>query len=500
MGRTRWWQQLRFRVLFGVVVVLLLNTLYAEYAVRRTLSSELPSVELQSLQAMAGQLHSSLQASYAKYGRLDAELLEQPPQIPMRLYDAGGHVVADSSSFDRDAGTDAVRGALGGRASPARIVGEGESRFGVIVLPISDGERVVGAVEVAQLLPPIDRFQERIQAEFATVTAATLVSLLAFCLFLGIRFRQWLEDIRNQTEAIVRGDFERRLEYDRRDELGEVGSCLNRMAEDLDNLAKTRNEFLSKVSHELRTPLTIAKGFTSMLTCGPVLPEQQRTITIIDSQIDDLTRLVNDLLDLTRHDCSSLKLDTASIDCVDLLNEIAEQHRPVLGADGIALVVEQRAASTWVRGDRQRLQQVLGNLIGNASRYCRAKIWLVLDADDESIVLRVRDNGAGIAPEDLRRIFEPFFQARHGPSGRAGLGLTVARELVLAHGGSLEVESQLGAGTTFSVRLPRTPKPAPAPRRPALRLNVRPRRPAAAAAEPQPVAVIATSTSGREVP
>jgi|GEM_PF-4004623 len=454
MQRIRLCSQLRFQLLGSFVVVLLGNMLYANYAMHRTLTERLPNVEMRALTGRAQRLRNDLEQAYAQHQQLSVQLLENAPQVSLRLYAADGTVLESNSSFTAE--PQMVVQALTERTAPVTVVAVGDQRHAYYVLPLHHAGTVIGALEVADELPPLDQLQASIQQELVITAGVSLCSILAFGIYLGMRFNQALRSIKRQTEAIVRGEFEQRLTVRSNDEIGQISRYLNQMAEDLQQLAQTRNEFLSKVSHELRTPLTIAKGFSSMLRTGPLLPQQDRTVSIIDTQIDDLTRLVNDLLDLSRRQHCTLALQTTEIDCAALLTEVVEHQREVLRGQKITLTTRYCAEDVRVQGDRQRLNQILSNLIGNASRYSQRYIQLEIDADDEQVIMRVGDDGPGIAPEDLCRIFEPFFQSRHGGRrGQAGLGLTVARELALAIFGTLEVESTPGAGATFVVRLPR---------------------------------------------
>lgn len=454
-GRVRWWAQLRFQLLASFTLVLIGNLLYTDYAVNRTLSKELPQVELQTLALRASRLRAELEDAYSRSGRLSTRRLDQPPQLAYRLFGQDGAQIEGTSSLPSQATI--VQRALSETMTAAMIIANDAQtpRYGYHVLPLRHNGTTIGVLEVTEELPPIDRFQESIQQDLLTIALISMCSILACGMYLGTRLTQALREIKRQTEAIVQGDFDRRIAIRSNDEIARISGYLNQMAEDLQRLAQTRNEFFSKVSHELRTPLTIAKGFSSMLRRGRLLPEQERTVAVIDNQIDDLTRLVNDLLDLSRRQNSHMDLRTHEIDCQQLVAEIVEQQRQVLGDSNVTIEPICLVDRVLVKGDRQRLHQILGNLIGNASRYCRGKIWLELDANEQTVSLRIRDNGIGIAPEDQSRIFEPFFQSKHGPRGKAGLGLTVARELAQAHGGTIEVESTPGAGTTFAIRLPR---------------------------------------------
>lgn len=465
MRRVRWWSQLRFQLLASFALVLTGNLLYTDYAVNRTLSKELPQVELQTLSLRASRLRAELEDAYSRYGMLSTRRLDQPPQLAFRVFGRDGALIEGTSVLPSQPAI--VERALSEEKTAALIVANDTQtpRYGYHVLPLRHNGITIGVLEVTEELPPIDRFQESIQQDLLTIALVSMCSILACGMYLGTRLTQALREIKRQTEAIVQGDFDRRIAIHSNDEIARISGYLNQMAEDLQRLAQTRNEFFSKVSHELRTPLTIAKGFSSMLRRGKLLPEQERTVSVIDDQIDDLTRLVNDLLDLSRRQHSHLDLRTQEIDCHKLVAEIVEQQYQVLRDSNVTIEAVCLVDRVLIKGDRQRLHQILGNLIGNASRYCRGKIWLELDANDQAVSLRVRDNGIGIAPEDQSRIFEPFFQSRHGPRGKAGLGLTVARELVQAHGGTIEVESTPGTGTTFAIRLPRISEASPKQRK-----------------------------------
>lgn len=250
-----------------------------------------------------------------------------------------------------------------------------------------------------------------------------------------------------------------------RDELVRTASELAQLAEYLNQISASRNQFLSKVAHELRTPLTIAKGWISMLCYGELLPGQERIVKVIEQQIDDLTRLVNDLLDLSRHESGTLELRLECVDLAALVNQVAEHQRELTSLKGIQLIVIAQTPQAYACVDRGRIAQVLNNLITNACRYVphyeNGRIELIVNCTDTAVQVSVRDNGIGIAPEDLPRIFEPFYQVEGRQRGKSGLGLTVAHELVRAHGGSLTVESVPGKGSTFHIWLRRVDPSTP---------------------------------------
>lgn len=262
-----------------------------------------------------------------------------------------------------------------------------------------------------------------------------------------------------ESLARQRGDVLRHAPQLSRDDLVRTAGELAQLAEYLNQISMSRNQFFSKVAHELRTPLTIAKGWISMLCYGELLPGQERIVRVIEQQIDDLTRLVNDLLDLSRQESNALELRIECVDLVSLVNQVVEHQRELTSLKGIQLIVVAQTPQAYACVDRGRIAQVLNNLITNACRYVshydKGRIELIVSGNETAVQISVRDNGVGIAPDDLPRIFEPFYQIEGRQRGKSGLGLTVAHELIRAHGGSLTVESVPGKGSTFHIWLRR---------------------------------------------
>jgi len=223
---------------------------------------------------------------------------------------------------------------------------------------------------------------------------------------------------------------------------------------------RLKDDFLSIVSHELRTPLNAVVGWASMLRDGSLKPEL--TARAVQSICDNATRqarLIDDLLDMSRIATGQATLDVQEIDLATLVAGVAESVLPKAASEQIDLHV-QGIPAVLIRGDRRRLEQVFFNLIGNALKFTPAGGQIILEAAciDNCVELRVSDSGVGIEPEFLPHVFERFRQgdSTHTRShGGLGLGLSIAKQFVEAHGGSITVASAgRNLGTTFSVRLP----------------------------------------------
>ncbi len=240
----------------------------------------------------------------------------------------------------------------------------------------------------------------------------------------------------------------------------------------LERAARSQMEVLSRVSHELRTPLHAVLGFTEMVErseSGQMTPASRGHLRHIRDSARHLLLIVNDILDLARLHDRQLEFDLQPVDLLDLAQQVAAMAEPVATEHGVRVRVLPAQAGLHARADRRRLLQVLINLVANAAKYNRrgGSIELLLrPSDAQRVAIDVRDTGIGISPADQAHVFEPFFRTAGNdelsPHQSSGLGLAIARKLVRSMGGEIAVESELGAGSTFTVTLPAaTPTPAP---------------------------------------
>ena len=218
-----------------------------------------------------------------------------------------------------------------------------------------------------------------------------------------------------------------------------------------------RDEVLAIVAHDLRTPLNAILTSTAFLMeVEHSDEERQRLLSVIRRSVAGMHRLIDDLLDVARMESGAFAVDLHPCDLGVLARDVVEQFRPQAVNAGLTLECEIESDSLAV-ADGHRIAQVLQNLVGNALKFTPAggRVTVaVTRADQGAVYCSVADTGAGIAPDDLSRLFERFWQARRYRRGGAGLGLAIARGIVEAHGARLEVRSELGAGSTFFFHLP----------------------------------------------
>ena len=223
--------------------------------------------------------------------------------------------------------------------------------------------------------------------------------------------------------------------------------------EELEQLTRSKSQFLANVSHELRTPMNGVLGMTELLLQSSLTGEQREQIELIQRSGRSLVVLLNDLLDMSKVEAGKMELDEVDFELATLLSDLEALHGPLAQARGVRLVVERPADLGVVRGDSMRLRQVLTNLLSNAIKFTPSGvITLAVETDGPHHTFRVTDTGIGISRDALPRLFAPFVQAEAGTTrqyGGTGLGLALSRELVGLMGGVLAAQSEVGVGTTF---------------------------------------------------
>ena len=318
----------------------------------------------------------------------------------------------------------------------------------------------LGALSLAAITAPtvlaVEALSGEIDGIVVIVIGAALLPLLVLLRLVGL------------VRELERAGEERQRLYEReRAALAEAEAARRLLVEQNDRLReldRLKDEFVALVSHELRTPLTSITGYVELVLDEPALAdEHRRFLDVVDRNAARLLRLVSDLLLVAQIESGKLVLDLDDVDLEAVAAESLEALRPVAVAGGVDLRLEA-ATVPPVRGDRARLAQLLDNLVSNAVKFTEpgGQVVVALGRSGDDLTLAVSDDGIGIAAADQRRLFDRFFRAR-GAQQRAirgtGLGLTIAAAVVAAHGGTIDLASQEGEGTTFRVRLPRAGPP-----------------------------------------
>jgi len=306
----------------------------------------------------------------------------------------------------------------------------------------------------------------------ALLVAAGLIAGLtgALLLFSGLisSMRRPLEQLVDAAGRLAGGDRSARVEVGGLSETAALGAAFNEMARELeieegrrDELDRLKDEFVLTASHELRSPLTSVQGFAEllMLDKDSLSPRQRETVEIILDNCRHLVRLLNDLLDLARSDAGRLSIRPQPTEVAPLIEDVVRTMRAQTEAASQSLTEQVEPGLPSINVEPDRIRQILVNLLTNAHEYTPegASIGVAARAAGDEVEISVSDNGPGIPPDQLERIFERFTRGDAGLTqrvGGTGLGLAISKSLVELHGGSIGAESTVGQGSTFHVRLP----------------------------------------------
>jgi signal transduction histidine kinase len=298
-----------------------------------------------------------------------------------------------------------------------------------------------------------------------TTLACAVVLATLIAAWLTSTVSRPIRDLETGMKKVANGEFGHQLTVapNRRDEFGRLAASYQSMARQLAELDKLKAEFVSIASHELKTPLNVIIGYLQLLEeglYGDVTPKQREVLETIEAQCEALTRLVKQLLDVSRFEAGGGKLEPRRVSLPLFLRELHSAFQVLALQRGISFVVSRGPGlPETVFWDEDRINEVLGNLLSNAFKFTDrgGRVELAVAVVPEGVRMEVRDSGAGIAPHQLPHVFEKFYQADNQSAASAkgtGLGLAIAKEIVEAHQGSIAVSSEVGVGTAFTITLP----------------------------------------------
>jgi heavy metal sensor kinase len=451
----RWRLTLWYAGLLALVIVLFSLTLYV--GLRRILYATLD----ETLHQQAALVVSTIQVT------------DGIPQLPgtnardrtagdhyVRLTDVSGRTVDGASSI-RGAlpeDQDGLSRALSGRFAMRWISADGQPMREMSEPVVSHGQ-LIGALQVGT---SGEELTDTLQLTVVLLIVAGPLILLAASLggiWIAGRVLQPVDRITGLAAEIEETDLSRRINLNLPDDqIGRLARTFNGMLDRIEDAFRRQRQFTADASHELRTPLTLMQNQIELALRQPRDPGEDRAVLeALAGDLDRLTRLANALLLLARGDAHAIRLNYEDVDLPVVLGLIAEQYGPVAADAGVAIRLDAEPA--LLRADQDRVIQVLVNLVDNALRHSPAgtEIMLGCRTEDSWACFWVIDHGAGIAPDHLPHLGERFFrieQDRDRARGGIGLGLSICKAIIVAHGGTMAITSSPGAGTSVMVRLP----------------------------------------------
>jgi heavy metal sensor kinase len=329
--------------------------------------------------------------------------------------------------------------------------------YRLYTLPLDDNGQLQGMLQIAQNYGGIENTLRQLLVALSIIVPLTvLVATIGGTWFVQ-RALAPIDQITRAAQRISAQDLSRRLNLNLpADEIGRFASTFDAMLARLDDAFRREREFTANASHELRTPLTVMRGEIDVVLQRPrESAEYQRVLSELGTDVDQLARIAADLLLLARAEVNQLAVAPEPLHAAQLLHAVAEELRPVAESKQIALEVQADPALVfWA--DEQKMLRTLFNLVDNALKFSPPEkvVRLTAAREGERVSLRVSDQGCGIAPDALPYIFDRFYRGTNGHAPGAGLGLAIARALVLAQGGTLSVDHAAGPGTSFAILMP----------------------------------------------
>ena len=490
---------LRAKLVLSYLAVTLGAILMLSIVVSITIQNSFASSQREQFLSQTENFTQNLGRVYASAGNwntipLGFVIQTQGPTLLQVVDTSGNQLYSNQSKFlflndeDETMLTLALRQALRGQVVQGTFQNSSDDQAfngTYIALPVYNGgqsnENIVGAVFIAQPqrypegYSPYDFLTSVNQAILISGLIAALAVVIV-SLFLVRRLTRPLASLTAAAERMRQGDFSRRVDPPKsQDELGRLSQSFNEMAETIESditelrrQEQLRRDLLANIAHDLATPLTAIQGFSEALGDDVISDPaaRQETAQLIAREVQRMRRLVADMQQMTSLESGRTRLDLAPLNLHELVDETLAVIGPECQQAGITLRNEIDPRTPTVLADSDRVTQALLNLLDNARRHTPSDGTISVGAQprDKMLSIWVSDTGTGINPADLPLIFERFYRAdrsRTGTTGGSGLGLSIVKAVITAHGGTISAESTSGKGTRVTFNLPLAPTPAP---------------------------------------
>ena len=447
-----------------IILALVVIEMAIIYAIQTYFYSSAKQYLISKINAVTSVLSIHSQDNAANFSAEMRNMLEtfnEKDKIELMAINSKGRVVLTSSGFSPDADMvmpDYEEAMAEGEGSYiGRLDGSGEKILAVSV-PISSMNSEYSSVRMVISLAEIDNTIKTYILMVTIISLVIIVIIISTGLYFAGSIVKPIRQISGIAKKFAMGDFSVRIDNNSNDEIGELCTNINHMADELSNAEAMKNEFISSVSHELRTPLTAIKGWAeTLMVDGGENPEtMKKGVGVIVNETERLSQMVEELLDFSRMQNGHFTLQEANMDILAELGDAVLIYSDKAKREEKQIIYNEPEMLPFVYGDKNRIRQVFINVIDNAIKYSSPGDTVTIDTyeKDGNIIVSVADTGVGIKESDLPKVKTKFYKANHTRRG-SGIGLAVADEIIAMHGGTMDINSAgEGKGTTVTITLP----------------------------------------------
>ncbi|MEG0614559.1 MAG: HAMP domain-containing sensor histidine kinase [Oscillospiraceae bacterium] len=457
---TKRWLVNSLGVIFVILVTVEIAFAFAIQNYFYSSAKQYMSSKMNMISSLLTRYSQDLTTNFSTEVRNVVENFSEKDKMELMAINSNGEIVITSSGFSLSADTkmpdyiDAQNASNGQGYSITKQL-NGEKTMSVCLM-ISNSSSEFNAIRLTISLDEIDAQIRTYIITLAVACGIILVLMLSSGLYFVNSIVIPVRQINLTAKRFAKGDFAVRIQKKNDDEIGELCTTINHMADELSNAESMKNEFISSVSHELRTPLTAIKGWAETLNEMTDDAEMiKKGMKVIGNETDRLSQMVEELLDFSRIQNGRFTLTKTTMDILAELGDAVLIFTERAKHDGMQIIYNEPEMLPFVFGDKNRIRQVFINIIDNAIKYSDPGGIISIDArvENDKIKIAISDTGCGISAEDLPKVKTKFFKANHTRRG-SGIGLAVVNEIVIMHGGEMDIMSEQGVGTTVVILLP----------------------------------------------
>lgn len=443
-------------VVFLVLLIVELSVIYTLQHYYYNSAEQYLTTKISSVTTVLTRYSQDTGSNFSADLRSTFENFSDKERMELMAINSKGRVTLTTSGFAPDTGTampdyetamESETGTWTGRQNGERVM--------AVSVNISAMQPEYNAIRVVSSMSQIDATLR----DYTTMITIVCIGVLLLLTITGSFFLRSIVRPINRINAVTKkfaqGDFSQRITLIPQDEIGDLCKAVNDMASALSETEAMKNEFISSVSHELRTPLTAIQGWAETLCLDIDAETMQKGMHVIVNETERLSRMVEELLDFSRMQSGRLTVQPEPMDILAELGDAVLIYMEKAKREHIRMIYQEPEMLPFVYGDKNRIRQVFINVIDNALKYSNpgGLVTVSAEAVAEQIQVRISDNGVGISATDLPKVKTKFFKANHTRRG-SGIGLAVANEIITMHHGKLDIQSELGKGTTVIITLP----------------------------------------------